>query len=177
MSDRWKRYRLRLRGVRPRPEPAPLKFAASAEMGLVEQANVALRELQATRTEALDAMRARAERAERDAAELRERAERDGETIATLRSGRSAAIDDLTARAEGAEAAVARLRDDNASLARSVIAAGDALRQVAQAPPGTTHAAKTALAAAGLAALAGDAREVPAGAQDGAEGRTEGFMP
>jgi hypothetical protein len=82
----------------------------------------------------------------------------------------------LTARAEQAEATAASLRDGSAALSRRVADAAAALRQIADAPPGTTHAVKTALAAAGLAALAGDAGEAPAGAQDGAQGAAGGFL-
>lgn len=85
-------------------------------------------------------------------------------------------LDARTARAEQAEATAATLRDGNAWLVRRVADAIAALRQIADAPPGTTHAVKTTLAAAGLAALAGDAGEAPAGAHGPSEGRAEGFL-
>lgn len=173
MSEFWHRYWQRLSGARPRPEPAALKAA---------DANAAVLEARAEITQ----LRTEVGQANADAASLRQEAMRLREDNRDLRDGvakaqraqgqDAASIAALTDRAEQAEATAASLRDDNARLARSVITAGDALRQIADAPTGTTHAVKTTLAATGLAALSDDAGEVPAGAQEPSEGRAEGFL-
>lgn len=174
MSEFWHRYWQRLAGARPRPESAPLKAA---------DANAAVLEARAEITQ----LRTEVGQANADAASLRQEAMRLREDNRDLRDGvakaqraqdqDAASIAARTARAEQAEATAASLRDGNAALSRRVADAVAALRQIADAPPGTTHAVKTTLAAAGLAALAGDAREAPAGAQEAAQGRAGGFMP
>lgn len=207
MSEFWHRYWQRLAGARPRPEPNLLKAAAGEvpvkpddgrraaihpddcehSWGSLHEPDHRLYWVrQCTLCHAVDWADLDAEigkllagkdeidqRKDVIVADLR-KAVAEAERII---AGRDARIAALTDRAEQAEATAASLRDGSAALSRRVADAVAALRQIADAPPGTTHATKTALAAAGLAALSGDAREVPAGAHDGAEGVAGGFLP